>query len=120
MKFISYLWKNVTEDDLVFRVMFFNLGMVFCVLPIIAFATGTTAEVNDGAFYVVLALLFGLGSLLIYAATIGSKKLLRDLAVGAGSGVAELLVIAAFLTLSVPITCLIRYWRQRYGRSSTH
>lgn len=93
--------------------MLFNLGIFFCALPVIAFATGTVSEVNDGAFYIVLALLFGLGAFLINAAIRGSEKLIADCAAGAGMG--ELWAVVAILTLSVPIALLIKRWRRKHA-----
>jgi hypothetical protein len=111
VKFLSALWKSLTEDDLVFRVMFFNLGLFFCALPVIAVATGTAAEVNDGAFDVILFLLLGAGLFLIHAAIKGTEKRISDLAAAAGVG--EVWVVMALLTLSFLIAFLIRRWRHK-------
>jgi uncharacterized membrane protein YhaH (DUF805 family) len=93
--------------------MFFNLGLFLGTLPIIAFTTGTAAEVNDGAFYVVLTLLFGAGLFLIYAAIKGTEKRITDLAAAAGT--VEFWAIIAIFTLSVPIALLIRRWRHNHA-----
>lgn len=109
IKALANIWTRLSEDLLVFRVMFFNLGVFIAALPVVAFATGTATEVNDGSFYILLGLLFAGGAYLLYVATAGTERQLSD--VGAGLALSEIWAILALVTLSVPITLAIKWWR---------
>ena len=109
IKTLATLWARLSEDLLIFRVMFFNLGVFIAALPVIAFATGTALEVNDGSFYILLGLLFAGGTYLLYVASLGTDRQLSN--VGAGVALGEIWAILALVTLSVPITLAIKWWR---------
>ena len=114
-KLLPDAWKRLSEDLLVFRVMFFNLGVFIAALPIVAFATGTAAEVNDGAFYVLLGLLFAFGTYLLHVSVHGSKRLMTFSAWLVIGDLWAISAVLAILSLSVPITLAIRMWRTRHG-----
>ena len=112
IKTLANIWTRLSEDLLVFRVMFFNLGVFITALPVIAFATGTATEINDGSFYILLGLLFAGGTYLLYVATVGTERQLSN--VGTGVALGELWAILALVTLSVPITLAIKWWRSHH------
>lgn len=112
---LSAAWVGLSEDLLVFRVMFFNLGLLVAALPIAAFVTGTATEVNDGSFYVVLGLLFAFGAFLLYVATLGTKRLMSFSAWLVVDDILVIPAILALVTLAVPITIAIKTWRTRHA-----
>lgn len=109
IKTLANIWTRLSEDLLVFRVMFFNLGVFIIALPVIAFATGTATEVNDGSFYILLGLLFAGGAYLLYVAAVGTDRQLSN--VGAGVALGDIWAVIALVTFSVPITLAIKWWR---------
>ena len=112
---LSDAWKCLSEDLLVFRVMFFNLGLLIAALPVVAFTTGTATEVNDGSFYILLGLLFALGTFLLYVAARGTKRLMSFSAWLVIGDLWIILAILALVTFSVPIALAIRMWRTRHA-----
>ncbi|MDP1982061.1 MAG: hypothetical protein Q8K23_05930 [Sulfuritalea sp.] len=91
--------------------MIFNFGLLLVAIPVIAFATGTATEVNDGAFYIVLTLMAAGGAFSLHAAVLSSDSQFSKS--GLVYALADIWAFLAFLTLSVPITLAIKWWRSR-------
>jgi hypothetical protein len=109
MKALLIHWQRITEGLLLFRVMAFNFGVILLALPVAAFVSGTVLAVNDGSFYFLLSLLIALGLLLIYSSTSGSDESFSK--VTALTAFSELWLFLALLTMALPVTFAIRYWK---------
>lgn len=98
-------------DDLFSRVLIFMTGTLFLAVPLLALGFDVITRSSDSALLVLISILVIVGSFFIYASTKGSDRLIERTAIWSDSG--ELLILFGLLTLAIPITLLIRYFRPR-------
>jgi len=111
IQFFSAAWKIYAEDLLVFRIMFFNLGLTIAGLSIVEAHSMGTGAVADGASFSMLLGLMTLGALLICVSLTDTKRL-ASICAWLKTGDFWLIFAAiAVVTLSVHITTAIKFWR---------
>lgn len=109
LAFLILLKEMLVKDDLLTRVMIFNTGVIIIAIPILSAYFGIIAKDSDPVFYIALILLTLLGLFLLYTPVWGSNRLLEKAADWANSG--ELGLFLGLITLSIPITILIRLFQ---------